>query len=224
MNSTQIMLQTINDIDDFVVRLSNNINEETLSKLENFKSQINVILQNNAEDTNNIEDICRQAVEFMQSVELDILSNQKKQDEDKLLQDLFSQTVNVSSNSTIVNDKIVKNKNNRFKNMYYRYFYKWQVAENDFDDDRLLYDLVDNIYILWIYSFIVLILLTNIDNFLKHDILLHYQIFAVGWFGLCLRFCKVTTTKNNLSIVLDIFIIWCFFIWFWFVKLFFALS
>lgn len=220
MNLDQIMSQTINDIDDFVVRLSNNINEENLAKLENYKSQIKQNLDSQNPDW---ENICKEAIKFMQNFELEQLEANKKQDESKLLQDLLSQTVNISANSTIIDDKITVNKSSRFKNIYYKYFYKWEVAEKDFDEDRLIYDIVDNIYILTLYVIIIMILAIFAKNYFDQSVLWFYEMFFLAWFWFAVWLCDITKTNNNISLLIDIFIFWCFGTGFWLIKLYFAI-
>lgn len=221
MDQRQIISQTVNDIDDFVTRLSDKINHETLGIIQEYKNQIklNIDLDNNI-----AEDFCAKAIWFMQNYEIEILEKEQENDEKKMLSDIMFQATNISTNSSIVDGKISKNQTSFIKNLYYKYFYKWSFWESEFDDIRFILDILDNVYQLFLLSSFVTIICIIFMNYNKLIIANYYNIYTIWWFGFAIWLCKIIKAKSNISIMFDLLIIWCFAFWFWFSKLFFALS
>lgn len=222
MDEAQIIAQTINDIDDFVVRLSDNLNEEILQQLQNYKQLIRENLDNN--NLEEAKEYCRQVIGFMQNLEIQIIENQQKSDEQQALHELMNQSVSLASNSTISDGKIVPNKSSFFRNFYYKYFYKWYKWESEIDDETMVYDFVDNIYSLTLWSLAIVIALLFASQFYDYDTHNYYMMIVLWWFAFALRLAKITKTSSNISIIFDLFIIWCFIFGFYFFRLFFALS
>lgn len=222
MDQNQIIFQTINDVDEFVAKFSDKISADDIDKMNEYKKQIKSAVD--IGDLNTAQDFCVKSIWFMQDFEINSINKDQEVEEKMLLSDLMNQTSNIANNSSVKDGKITENKSSWLKNVYYKYFYKWWVDKNEFDDNKFVFDIFDNIYQLLLLSCIVMIISFIIDNYFYSRVLNYYNIYTIWRFAFAVWLCKITKTSSNISIIIDIFILWCFAFGFWYTKLFFALS
>lgn len=221
MDQNQVIFQTINDIDEFVAKFSDKLDTETVDKIHIYKDEIKNNLDLGQIDLS--KDFCVKAIWFMQEFEINMINKEQEIEEKNLLSDLMSQTTSVASNSAIKDGKIIENNSIWFKNIYYKYFYKWEYLDVDTDDSIFVYNIIDDAYQLLLLSAIVAIIFFVIHVYIFQILSIYYDIYVISWFALAIWLCRITKTSSNLSIIIDLFILWCFTFGFWFVKLFFAL-